>query len=140
MDVAALDIYTGKVQIAYGNGDGSLTGGPVYPGIPSGGNPYNMQIGYLNGDGNLDPTGTVTFSDGSTTLGSSSVAGGTASLQTSALSVGTHAITASYSGDANNNPSSSQALNQVITGSTTMTVTATSGSLSHTTNLTVSIQ
>jgi hypothetical protein len=85
-------------------------------------------------------TGTVTFSDGTTALGSASVAGGTASLQTSSLSVGTHTVTASYSGDANNNASSSQALDQVITGSATVTITTTSGSLSHTTNLTISIQ
>ncbi len=85
-------------------------------------------------------TGTVTFSDGSTTLGSASITGGTASLQLTSLSVGTHTITASYRGDASNNGSSSQALNQVITGNTAVTITTSSGSLSHTTNLTVSLQ
>ncbi len=85
-------------------------------------------------------TGTMTFSDGATTLGSSSVASGAASLQTSSLSVGTHTIAASYSGDTNNNASSSSALNQVITGNSTVTITASSGSLSHTANLTITIQ
>jgi Big-like domain-containing protein len=50
------------------------------------------------------PTGTVTFSEGSTVLGSAPVAGGpcgTASLTTSSLAPGSHTITASYGGDAN---------------------------------------
>jgi hypothetical protein len=47
------------------------------------------------------PTGTVTFTDGATTLGTVPLAGGTASLATSSLSAGTHTITATYGGDAN---------------------------------------
>jgi hypothetical protein len=45
-------------------------------------------------------TGTVTFKDGSTTLGTSVVSGGRATFSTSTLSVGSHSITALYSGDA----------------------------------------
>jgi hypothetical protein len=47
------------------------------------------------------PGGTVTFFDGETQLGSSSVSAGSATLSTSALTMGTHNITAAYSGDAN---------------------------------------
>jgi hypothetical protein len=51
------------------------------------------------------PTGTVTFKDGSTVLGSGtlSTSGGvtTASFTTSALTGGTHTITATYAGDTN---------------------------------------
>jgi Big-like domain-containing protein len=51
------------------------------------------------------PSGTVQFFDGSTLLDSEPLAGvanaGTASFSTLALSVGTHAITAVYSGDGN---------------------------------------
>jgi len=47
------------------------------------------------------PTGTVTFTDGATTLGTVPLAGGNASLTTSSLSAGTHTITATYGGDAN---------------------------------------
>jgi hypothetical protein len=43
-------------------------------------------------------SGTVTFKDGTTTLGSTAVSGGTATLHTSALAVGAHSITASFSG------------------------------------------
>jgi hypothetical protein len=51
------------------------------------------------------PTGTVTFADGTTTLGSAVLSGGMASTTTSGLSVGGHNLTASYGGDGNFNPS-----------------------------------
>jgi hypothetical protein len=51
------------------------------------------------------PTGTVTFKDGAATIGSSAVSGTTAQLVTTALAGGAHALTASYAGDAHNNPS-----------------------------------
>jgi hypothetical protein len=47
----------------------------------------------------LTPTGTVTFLLGTTVLGQESLSDGTASLTTSALPVGSDAITVSYSGD-----------------------------------------
>jgi hypothetical protein len=49
------------------------------------------------------PTGTVTFKDGSTAMSgcaSLALASGTATCSTAGLSVGSHSITASYSGDA----------------------------------------
>jgi len=78
-------------------------------------------------------TGTVTFSDNGTAIGSpATVSGGVATLSTSTLSVGTHSITATYSGD-NKNLSSQSAdtLNQTITGTFNLTLNATSGTLSH---------
>lgn len=45
------------------------------------------------------PTGTVTFSSGSTTLGTVALRGGDASIVTSSLPVGTDRITATYQGD-----------------------------------------
>ena len=61
-------------------------------------------------------TGTVQFKDGNTNLGAPiASSNGTATLTTSALSVATHAITASYSGDGGFLPSSSAALSQVVT-------------------------
>jgi hypothetical protein len=62
------------------------------------------------------PTGTVKFSDGTNILGTATVnLGGNASLTTSTLTVGSHSINASYSGDNNFFPSSgtlSQTVNQ----------------------------
>jgi hypothetical protein len=46
-------------------------------------------------------TGTVSFANGSTSLGVASVSGNVATLSTSALSIGTHSISAVYSGDNN---------------------------------------
>ena len=57
------------------------------------------------------PGGSVTFRDGSTTLGSVPVATmgdlATAQFTTSSLPIGGHVITATYSGDSNNNTSAS---------------------------------
>jgi hypothetical protein len=46
-------------------------------------------------------TGTVTFKDGETILGSATLSNGTATYTTSTLSAGSHSITAVYDGDAN---------------------------------------
>jgi hypothetical protein len=71
------------------------------------------------------PTGTVTFMDGSATLGSPVVvSGGTASYTTSTLAVGSHSITASYSGDSNNSPSTSTAVVATVDAAVTATATA----------------
>jgi hypothetical protein len=54
------------------------------------------------------PAGTVTFLDGSTALGTSSLnASGVATFSSDALTAGTHSITASYGGDGNYNTSTS---------------------------------
>ena len=60
------------------------------------------------------PTGTVTFNDGFTVLGTGTLSGGKATYTTSALSVGSHPITASYGGDATNDVSTSNVLVQVV--------------------------
>ena len=66
--------------------------------------------------GAVTPTGTVTFTDGETTLGTISLDGnGRAFLPTSSLSVGSHTISAVYSGDATF-ASSSDSLTQTVTG------------------------
>jgi arabinogalactan endo-1,4-beta-galactosidase len=59
---------------------------------------------------------TVTFTDGSTVLGDVKLAAGqtTASLAVSTLSVGSHSITAEFSGDAVNIGSSGQVVQQVL--------------------------
>ena len=59
-------------------------------------------------------TGTVTFMDGTTVMGIGTVSSGTASFSTTTLSVGTHSITAAYSGDGNYSGATSPALSQVV--------------------------
>jgi hypothetical protein len=71
------------------------------------------------------PTGTVNFFDGTTNIGSSSLNGsGVATLMTSTLAVGTHSITAAYSGDANFTTSTSPAVQQVVQGAQGFTLSA----------------
>jgi hypothetical protein len=60
------------------------------------------------------PTGTVSFYDGTTLLSSVPLSGGTATLTTSTLAVGTQSITAIYSGDANFNPNTSATTSIVV--------------------------
>jgi uncharacterized repeat protein (TIGR01451 family) len=60
------------------------------------------------------PTGTVTFADGATTLGTVTLSGTTAAFSTSSLVAGNHTITASYSGDTNFSASASPALVQTV--------------------------
>jgi probable HAF family extracellular repeat protein len=64
------------------------------------------------------PTGSVTFMDGATVLGSSNLVNNagnvTATLQVNPLGAGPHSISASYSGDANNLPGTSLVLSVVL--------------------------
>jgi Bacterial Ig-like domain (group 3) len=60
------------------------------------------------------PTGNVDFRDGLTVIGSVPLSGGTATFNTSALSAGSHPITASYSGDSNYSVSLSNMVVQVV--------------------------
>jgi hypothetical protein len=62
----------------------------------------------------ITPTGTVTFYDGTTLLGSGAVSAGSATVTTSALILGTHSITAVYSGDSSYLAAASGALAETI--------------------------
>ncbi len=77
-----------------------------------------------NGAGTADPTsGTITFSDGATVLGTGSV-GAThqATFSTAALAMGSHSITAAFDGDANFEASVSPVFTQVVSLNPTTTV------------------
>ncbi len=68
------------------------------------------------------PTGTVTFRDGATVLGTGTLnAGGQATLSTAALTAGAHAINAVYAGDANFSTSTSPNLTQNVNAASTST-------------------
>ncbi len=59
-------------------------------------------------------TGTIQFLDGSTSLGTATVASGSATLSLTTLAVGTHSITSVYSGDANDATSTSAIVSQTV--------------------------
>ena len=71
------------------------------------------------------PTGTVTFDDGSTVLGTVALTNGTASFTTSSLAVGTHSIKAVYAGDTNFKSSTSAVLKQVVNSSSDLVMAVT---------------
>ena len=91
------------------------------------------------------PTGSVKFYDGSTLLGSGTLAGGEAVLTTSSTAVGSQSITAQYSGDGGLNfvPSTSQqVLTQVVhqaTDSTGLKSSAPSAPLGTTVTFTATV-
>jgi hypothetical protein len=61
-----------------------------------------------------EPTGSVTFKDGSTVLATENLTAASTSYSTSALAVGKHSITAVYSGDDHNAASSSQVVTETV--------------------------
>ncbi len=70
---------------------------------------------------NGTPTGTVSFYDGTTFLGTGTLSNGVATYGTSALSVGSHSMTAVYGGDTNFSGSTSNVLKQVVNQASTTT-------------------
>jgi hypothetical protein len=76
----------------------------------------------------ITPGGTVTFTDGSTTLGTGTLNGsGTATLTTSSLPAGSHQFTAAYGGDSNDQTSQSTALTQTVNPDTPFATVALTG-------------
>ena len=72
-------------------------------------------------------SGTVTFSEGATVLGTVSVASGVAVYTTSTLSIGSHVITATYSGDSTYGGAVSQPITQVVACPLVVTATIDDG-------------
>ena len=66
----------------------------------------------------LSPTGTVKLFDSGTQIGVGTLAAGTVTFTISSLAVGSHSITAQYSGDSNNAASTSASLIQAVNVST----------------------
>jgi hypothetical protein len=63
---------------------------------------------------NVSLSGTVTFLDGSTQIGTSSISGTSTTFSTSTLAVGSHSITASWPGNTNTNAATSNVVTQVV--------------------------
>jgi len=94
------------------------------PTAPAAGQTITFSATVAPGSGTGTPTGTVTFLDGTTTLGTGTLASGKASF-TGSLASGTHAITASYGGDTTYAASVSTADNLTIASTPTLAPTST---------------
>ena len=87
------------------------------------------------------PTGSVNFvANGNLNLGSANLSGNTASLTIAIPVPGIYTVTALYSGDTLNNPSTSAGLAQGVTGSTVIDIEGQTSTLTHFANVTVTIQ
>ncbi len=73
------------------------------------------------GTNSLTPTGTVTFEDGSTVLGTATLSGGVANFTTTMLPTGSNSIKAIYGADSNFAASTSNSLAQTVAQSATTT-------------------
>ncbi len=65
-------------------------------------------------NGSATPNGTVTFYDGTTTIGSSVLAAGSATISTSSLAIGNHSISAGFAGSAGFKASTSSAVGVTV--------------------------
>jgi len=91
--------------------------------------PFNAPVTFTALVSPSAATGTVTFFDGSTSLGTGTLSSGVATFSTSALALGSHSITASYAGDSNYAGSASSVLTQNVLNLTSISVTPASVSL-----------
>ena len=103
----------------YFTGTGTLTVGPFVTTTTMSGNANPATVGasvtFTATVTGGTPTGNVTFYDGATPLGTSTLNGSfQATFGSSNLTAGTHSITAQYAGDANDAASTSTTLNQLI--------------------------
>ncbi len=81
------------------------------------------------------PTGSVTFYDGATMIGTQGLSGGAAQLSTSSFTAGSHSITVVYSGDTNYQASTSSALLQTVNQAATTIVWSTPAAITYGTAL-----
>jgi probable HAF family extracellular repeat protein len=138
LTTSSLSVGTHSISAVY-SGDSSnstSTSAPLSESIGAAGstitsvvstlNPATLgqSVAFLAAVTGSNPTGTIQFKDGSTSLGAPvAMSSGAASLTTSSLAGGTHSITAVYSGDSANSASTSEILSEVVSrGSSTTSI------------------
>jgi hypothetical protein len=129
-----------------GGGGGGGGGGPVPTSVTltissvkvQAGTPFTLTATVHSAE---PVTGSVNFNDSVSGLPSAQVVNGVATAQATLFLVGTHTITAQYSGDLNNQPSQTTgSINQVITGTGQVSIFAAGKGFSHISTLNVTIQ
>ena len=129
---SALSLGSHSITVVY-SGDSNLTGGSralrqivrkartktvllSYPNPADGGELVTfVAFVWVVAPGTVTPSGTVTFKEGTTTLGTAGISDGVAIFTTDSLMSGTHLIRAFYGGDSNSNTSASSVVIQVVT-------------------------
>ena len=118
---------SGAFQSAYGGGSSdafvakitlfaeTATALTASPSATTTGNPVTLTATVAQVSGTAVPSGTVTFNDGATPIGSGSLnSSGVATFVTAALGAGTRSITAAYGGDSNDAASTSAAVTVTV--------------------------
>ena len=114
---------------ATGSAQGTTTALSVEPPSPvTAGTEVTLTATVSSGSGT--PTGTVSFRDNGTEIGTGTLTGGVAAFQTSALLVATHSFTAHYLGEGAFAPSASAAVEYEVTAANTPPVANPDGGLS----------
>ena len=100
----------------------NVSAGPYYYG-----NSVTLSVTVVPGQGSGTPTGSVTFKNGTTTIGTGTLTGGATSLSLSTLLVGSNSITAVYGGDSTNVTSTSNPKSVNVQETTTQVGVVASG-------------
>jgi sugar lactone lactonase YvrE len=96
---------------------------------------FTLKLAAVDG---VIPTGSVVFTDGANSIGTATLdATGTATLQTSALSVASHEITASYAGDKNYSSTSASLIQTVQNANTQVALTSSASPATYQTPVTL---
>ncbi len=119
--ISVADLNSNNYVVAFVNGTLTVTkatqgaGGIVSVTLTSSLNPslYGNSVTFT---ATVPPgaTGTIQFVDGTTTLATGTIANGIATLTTSTLAVGTHPMTAVYSGDVTYNSATSAVYSEIV--------------------------
>ena len=117
-------VWTLSVPVVVTTGTTTVLASGTNPSVFGQGVTFTATVTRTSGSGT--PTGSVVFKDGTTTLGTGILSGGVATLVDSALSLGSHSISASYAGDSNFSASSSSSLTQTVNAAATSTTVASS--------------
>ncbi len=132
--VMADEDFAGVTVLLNASGSSSTLASSVNPAIVSQSVTFTATLAAKVRGVTAIPTGSVTFMDGSTALGTVPLNGGLATLTTATLAIGTHTITAQYAGDSNFHSSTSTAVSELVTatpdftfGSSSPTATVTAG-------------
>ena len=116
-DANFVAISNGTNNLIVSKGDPSTTIVQEFPNPSHTGDTvdFTVKVTPQNGPG-ITPTGTVTFMDGASIIGTPALVSGTATLSVAITGTGSHPITATYSGDANYNVNSDSRNQNVVLG------------------------